>query len=150
MSAFARYPIVAIAALLLACHAPVRAQEQDGGNPGWKPMTPLNPLKRWFEVRGGAWQVPDAMLGEMAAEMRKEAGAVVAAKLHRYIVQYQGTLVNGVRAIRVAGACETLGTDEARLSQAFFIVHDGGKCFFDATYDPEEKRFTAFQFHGYA
>ncbi|MDN4055486.1 hypothetical protein QPK32_20675 [Massilia sp. YIM B02763] len=150
MFAFARHPIIAIAALLLACHAPAGAQEQDGAGPAWKPMMALNPLRRWFEVQGGAWQVPDAMLGDMAAEMRKEAGAQVAPKLHRYIVQYQGTVAQGVRAIRVSGACTISGVDEARLSQEFIIVHDGGKCFFDATYDPEGRRFTAFHYHGYA
>lgn len=149
MFARARRPFIAIAALL-ACLASVWAQAQDVAGPAWTPPAAPILLKRWFEVRGGAWQVPDAMLGEMAAEMRKEAGAKVAAKLHTYIVQYQGTLTNGVRAIRVAGACETLGMDEARLSQAFLIVHDGGKCFFDATYDPEQGRFTEFRYHGYA
>nr|WP_314547186.1 hypothetical protein [uncultured Massilia sp.] len=150
MVARARRPFIAIAALLLACLASVPAQAQDGAGPAWTPTTAPILLKRWFEVRGGAWQVPDAMLGEMAAEMRKEAGAKVAAKLHTYIVQYQGKLEDGVRVIRVAGACETLGMDEARLSQAFLNVRDGGKCYFDATYDPEQRRFTEFRYHGFA
>ncbi|MFK3736603.1 hypothetical protein [Massilia sp. TN1-12] len=150
MFACVRRPFVAIAALLLACLASVRAQAQDGAGPAWTPPAAPILLKRWFEVRGGAWQVPDAMLSEIAAEMRKEAGATVAPKLHTYIVQYQGMLTNGVRVIRVAGACETLGMDETRLSQAFLNVRDGGKCFFDATYDPDQRRFTAFHYHGYA
>ena len=84
----------------------------------------------------------------MAARIEGEVGSPVRARLHEYTIQYQGVSSGGARAVRLMGACNTNGASERSLSEAFHQVFDGGKCYFDAAYDPEEKRFTSLRFNG--
>ncbi|MGZ5183059.1 MAG: hypothetical protein ACXWC2_21485 [Ramlibacter sp.] len=108
----------------------------------------------WLEVEGGAWTVPAQVRTAMVAALELEAGRHWGTgrrrSLDRYTVQYQGESRDGVRTVRLAGACETTGWTQERLKTAFLRVFDGGTCYFDATWDPVQGRFTGFAFHGYA
>jgi hypothetical protein len=84
----------------------------------------------------------------MAARIETEVGSSVRSRLHGYIIQYQGISSDGTRSVRLMGACDTHGTSERNLSEAFHAVFDGGKCYFDAAYDLDEKRFTSLRYHG--
>jgi hypothetical protein len=108
----------------------------------------------WVEVDGGAWTVPDEVRSAMAAGLQAEAeshwGSGRRRPLESYTVQYQGKTMDGVRTVKLAGACSVTGMTPERLKKAFFLVFDGGTCFFEATYDPAQGRYLSFSFHGHA
>ena len=137
--------IVISSMTVLAYGSPGHAQRLENPGPSWLPEPAINPLPNWYEVRGGAWPVPAAVVEEMAAGLKVEAGS---SRLDKYIVQYQGEASGNVRSIRLMGACDTQGAKEWEFSERFHVVFDGGKCYFDATYDPEEKRITYLTYHG--
>ena len=139
-----------IAMTALACAGSSHAQTVENTSPSWLSKPAISPLPNWFEVRGGAWRVPAAEVEEMASRMKAEVDASLRPRLDTYIIQYQGELSDGARSVRLMGACDIHGTSERALSERFHVVFDGGKCFFDATYDPEEKRFTSWTYHGHA
>jgi hypothetical protein len=85
----------------------------------------------------------------MASRIKAEVDASLRNRLDTYVIQYRGESSDGARSIRLMGACNIDGTSERALSESFHIVFDGGKCFFDATFDPEEKRFTSLTYHGH-
>lgn len=140
--------LVFIAMTAVACASSSHAQTSENATPSWLSKPAINPLPHWFEVRGGAWRVPAADVEEMASRIKAEVDASLRARLDTYIIQYQGESSGGAKLIRLMGACDIHGTSERDLSERFHIVFDGGKCFFDATYDPEEKRFTSLTYHG--
>jgi hypothetical protein len=115
---------------------------------------PVQEPKNWYAVDGGNWQPGSELLAEIAGAIPAEAAHAPHSKpalpADAYTVQYQGQLQDGRRLVRLAGACETHGSTASQLKAAFFVIFDGGTCFFDATYDPALRRFTAFSFHGRA
>lgn len=108
--------------------------------------------KNWVEVSGGNWQPDSALLVEIANAVRSEVVHAPPSGTMRnaddYTVQYQGQLQGERRLVRLAGACETHGRTPSQLKEAFVVIFDGGNCYFDATYDPGLRRFTAFAYHG--
>lgn len=132
----------------LVCAAAGHAQTLDNAFPSWALKPAINPVPRWYEVRGGAWRVPADVVEEMATRIEIEVGSSVRSRLDEYVIQYQGISSDGTRSVRLMGACDTHGTSERYLSEAFHVVFDGGKCYFDAAYDPDEKRFTSLRYHG--
>lgn len=98
----------------------------------------------------GAWRVPAELVEEMASRIKAEVDSSVRSRLDKYVIQYQGESSGGSRSVRLMGACATRGASEQDLSEKFYIVDDGGKCFFDAVYDPKEKRFISLAYHGHA
>ena len=147
MSTFKCSLLGAISMVALACASAGHAQTLENAFP-WALKPAINPVPHWYEVRGGAWRVPADVVEEMAARIEAEAGSSVRARLHGYTIQYQGVSSDSARSVRLMGACDTHGVSERYLSEAFYQVFDGGKCFFDAAYDPEEKRFTSLKYHG--
>jgi hypothetical protein len=137
----------AISMVVLAYASAGHAQILENAVPSWASKPAISPVPHWYEVRGGAWRVPADVVEEMAARIGAEVGLSDGARLDGYTIQYQGISSEGARSIRLMGACNTHGTSERYLSEAFYVVFDGGKCFFDAAYDPEEKRFTSLRFH---
>jgi len=115
---------------------------------------PAPSLVRWVEVDGGVWTVPPAVLAGMAAGLQAEAdrhwGMGRRRPLGDYTIQYQGQRKDGLRSVRLGGACTSAGVEVEELKKRFRLVFDGGTCFFEATYDPEQGRFLEFSFHGYA
>jgi hypothetical protein len=138
--------LAAVLAPGLAAHG----QTLEGASPAWLSKPAINPVPHWYEVRGGAWRVPAEMVADMAAGIQAEAGAAVRARLDTYTIQYQGESAGNARTVRLMGACDTPGMQERALSDRFLVVDDGGKCFFDATYDPVQKRFMSLDYHGNA
>lgn len=112
--------------------------------PAWMFKPAINPLPHWYEVRGGAWRVPAAVVEEMAKRIKTEGGAFVR---DTYIIQYQGVSAGGAESVRLKGACSLNATNERELSERFHQVLGGGKCYFDAAYDPAAKRFTSLTFN---
>lgn len=82
----------------------------------------------------------------MASRIKGELGSAHPGP-NKYLIQYQGESSGDSASIRLSGACNTHAINERELSENFFIVNDGGKCFFDATYDLKEKRFSYFAYH---
>lgn len=153
------------AALLLAGTAQAAPDVQDIriAPPSWaasKPpgaaayAPPISPLPNWYEVRVGAWQVPLETVREIWAlvDARLSANKLFGnkARIATYAIQFRGEAKDGRRVVRLAGACDVHDTPPWQLSQTFFNVSDGGKCYFDAEYDPLEKRLSRFDYHGYA
>ncbi len=134
------------------------AHTQDGGNfpPGWiherpvpKPPSPVSPMPHWYEVRGGAWQVPLPTLRHIAAVLkaRLAGNRHFATLTPDHAFQFRGEIVAGKRLVRLFGYC-AIGVDgPSRLSDAFMEVRDGGQCVFDADYDPAQGRITAFSYY---
>lgn len=111
-----------------------------------KPPRTVEAAPGWYGVRGGAWEADADTVDAMRAGIGQQSSVV----LDKYVVQYQGVIEDGKRVVRVAGACHADGNSIDTLTRGFRNIADGGKCFFDATYDPEGKRFTWFAFHGNA
>lgn len=153
-----------LAAFLLAgpAHAAPGAQDIRIAAPDWsvRPpgaaayLAPISPLPNWYEVRAGAWQVPLETVREIQALVEARIGANKLfgdkARIATYAIQFRGESRDGRRLVRLAGACNVHDTPRWQLSETFFNVNDGGKCYFDAEYDPLEKRLSRFDYHGYA
>lgn len=116
-------------------------------------IPPINPVPHWYEVRGGSWRVPPGTLGELRSLIDKEIGRnkhfFPAGTAPRYAIQFRGETLEGRQLVRLVGACDALGKSEWRLSQQFIQVSDGGKCYFEADYRPDDKRLR-FSYHGHA
>lgn len=141
-------PNVAISILTIAltyCTS-VYAQTSRAVDPEWVLKPAISLLPNWYEVRGGAWRVSKDIVEDMASRIKGELGYAYA-EPKRYVIQYRGESSGDSQSIRLSGACDTQGTNEREFSEKFFIVYDGGKCFFDATYDLKEKRFSYFAYH---
>ncbi|WEF35240.1 hypothetical protein [Pseudoduganella chitinolytica] len=139
--------VLAVSLVTLAFGSAGQAQTMEPARPSWLLKPAINPLPNWYEVRGGAWRVPADVVEEMASHIKAEAGSSVSPRLDTYLIQYQGESAGSVRSVRLMGACRTDVRSDREFSERFYIVFDGGKCFFDATYDPEEKRFTSLKYH---
>jgi hypothetical protein len=141
-------PNVAVSILTIAltyCTS-VYAQTSRAADPEWALKPAISLLPNWYEVRGGTWRVSKDIVEDMASRIKGELGSAYA-EPNRYVIQYRGGSSGDSRSIRLSGACDTQGTNEREFSEKFFIVYDGGKCFFDATYDLKEKRFSYFAYH---
>lgn len=147
MITFASKLALGILAAALAHGTVAQARATQAAAPSWLLKPAINPLPNWYEVRGGTWRVPRDVVEDMAARIDGEMGSRRGA-LHEYTIQYQGTSSGAARAIRLMGACAARTGDERQLSERFHVVFDGGRCYFDATYDAQEKRFTHFAYHG--
>lgn len=109
-------------------------------------------MPNWHEVEGGAWQVPPGMLADAAARVN-EAASTWQRRGPRprdvgdYEVQYQGVTKDGVRVLRMMGACHASPVP-ATLATRWHIVLDGGNCYYSAAYDPASKSIIYFSFNG--
>lgn len=110
----------------------------------------------WYQVEGGAWAVPPDVTNAAATQLQQAADHAPGPPRIRvrpvadYTVQYQGTVVDGKRLVRLAGACSTMGRSPGDLARQWLVVFDGGNCYFDAQFDPAHERFVSFSFHGRA
>lgn len=146
---FASKPNVVVSTLIvsLAYCISALAQTSQIASPSWVLKPAINSLPNWYEVRGGAWRVPKNMVEEMDLRIRDEMGSAPV-EFNKYVIQYQGESSGASHSIRLSGACDTLGKNEREFSEKFHTVYDGGKCFFDAMYEPEKKQFSYFAYHG--
>ena len=130
------------------------AQEIHGDKPvpTWT-VPPINPIPHWYEVRGGSWRVSLATVQEMRTLIESE----ISRNKHfypqdttpKFVIQFRGETAGTRQIVRIVGACNGLGKNEWELSQQFSRVFDGGKCYFEADYQPSEKQFQ-FRYNGYA
>lgn len=116
-------------------------------------IPPINPVPNWYEVRGGSWRVPLATLQEVRAIIETEIGHNKAFDLEgtnpRYAIQFRGETVDGRQVVRLIGACNGLGKSDWKLSEHFVQVYDGGRCYFEADYRPDDRQFR-FRYNGHA
>jgi len=110
-------------------------------------------LTKWYQVQGGSWTVPSSVVEEIANGIQavaQRSGTIRGKKvpsLAGYQVQYQGVQPDQKR-VEIRGFCTA--KDEAKLKSAWYIVFDGGVCYFHALYDAEKKEFSQFSFNGEA
>lgn len=102
----------------------------------------------WIEVRGGQWSIPAVLLADMADKLQGAGSPSARVDFSTYTIQYQGLDGDDGRHVHLFGMCDRASVGQRDLAAEFLVVFDGGKCYFDATYDPERGSFTAFKFHG--
>ncbi len=148
-----------IPSLLLACTSlatPVQAQDAGNAPPGWiqerpvpKPPQPVSPMPRWYEVRGGAWQVPLETLQHIAStlEARLAGNKRFDPLPPDHAIQFRGEIAAGVRIVRLFGYCSLGVIEPYSLSDAFLEVRDGGLCVFDADYDTAQGKISDFSYY---
>jgi hypothetical protein len=99
----------------------------------------------WIEVSGGRWHPTAEQLGDAEAALRlqlpsaaKNRGTI--AKWSDYRFQYQGrSTALGRKFIYVNAFCNDWGTGQRDLARQWLEVDDGGACYFNAKYDPEQR-----------
>ncbi len=85
----------------------------------------------------------------LASSNHPDAGNIVG-QLSHYRRQYLGYKDNGRSLIYVNAFCDSGRTRDESWRTTFVFVQDGGKCYFQATYDVESKRFIALTINGLA
>lgn len=141
------YLAILCMATIAAGSASVAAQQADIAPPA-AAAAPAAAGPHWIEVRGGQWPVPAPLLADMAGKLQGAGSPSRRVDLSRYTIQYQGLNGDDGRHVRLSGMCDRASVGQRDLAAQFVVVLDGGKCYFDATYDPERSSFTAFKFHG--
>ena len=101
----------------------------------------------WIEVRGGQWPVPAALIADMAGKLQGAGSPSTRVDFSKYTIQYQGLNGDNGRHVRLFGMCDRAAIGQRDLSASFGVIFGGGKCYFEATYDPARGSFTAFEFH---
>ena len=138
--------------------SPLHAQHAATVPPGWiqerpvpKPPKVVGPMPHWYEVRGGSWQVSLETLRQIATRLKPEldGNAYFNKPGAEYAIQFRGDSAGGRRIVRLFGTCSTNYIPDSMLTDDFMVIYDGGKCNFEAEYDPAEDRLS-FRYHGYA
>ena len=103
------------------------------------------------------WTPTEADVRPVEEGLRRRSpsdGERLPAGLLGYCRQYLGIVVKGRRMVYVngfsAGHIRDFTGGEWDWHRRPVLVDDGGDEFFDVTYDPRERRFHGFSFHGYA
>lgn len=86
------------------------------------------------------------ILGAVVRKLRADGDAQLAQVIAGYWQQYVGVVVDGRKLIQAFLACEV----EPNWNQHLTVWLDGGRCFVDVTYDPEERRVLEVNIHGEA
>jgi hypothetical protein len=113
-----------------------------------------SPPMQWIHVKGGAWDPDESVLTTLNAGIRSYVESEATrqnAKLSdwgKYRFQYQGQMRGKRRVVLVNAFCHSFGDE--RLELEFFLVDDGGPCFFTLEYDPDTHEFHSLRFNGYA
>jgi hypothetical protein len=108
----------------------------------------------WIHVNGGAWDPDELVLLTLSAGIRSYVASEATrqnANLSdwgKYRFQYQGQMEGKRRVVLVNAFCYSFGDE--RLESEFFLVNDGGPCFFTLVYDPGAHEFHSLRFNGYA
>lgn len=149
--------------LLLACAAvgsgSLHARQAGTEPPGWvqerpvpKPPHAVGPMPHWYEVGGGAWQVPPEILQQIAARLkaRLDANEYYSKPGADYAIQFRGEFAGARRIVRLFGTCTSEYIPPSMLSDDFIVIRDGGECNFDAEYDAAEQAISTFKYYGYA
>lgn len=143
---------IALALAALTC-LPAPAQDMLRDGPGSALyIPPISPIPHWYEVRGGSWRVPLETLQELVklvvAEVGRNPNFNPEEPTSDYVVQFRGEQRDGRRLVRLAGSCRGFAGNGWMLSERFNDVADGGKCYFEADYDPADRQFR-FSYHGH-
>lgn len=110
---------------------------------------------QWVKVRGGTWSPTAAQL----LNVRNELQVYVTAQASKYSVslppwrsytfQYQGQLAQGKPVLYVYAFCQ-MSADYPRrkLTETFYVVADGGACYFRTWWSPVSHAFVRVMFNG--
>ena len=99
---------------------------------------------RWVGVKGD-WEPAPTVLAELKARLEpfaKKAAQEQGRKLRNweeYVFQYQGQKTAGRRYILVNGLCHVFPKTD--LTNEIVLVFDGGSCYFNVKYDPEQHKY---------
>jgi hypothetical protein len=118
------------------------------------PIAIAEPGNSWIQVEGGSW-VPDTQTISTMKEkiepfvraQTKTAGRQLRA-WNTYTFQYQGQEDRGKRLVFVNAFC--INDSQWQLKKRMLTVSDGGTCFFNLKYDPENNIFFGLLINGEA
>jgi hypothetical protein len=117
--------------------------------------SPLCCAQTWVQVKHGAFATPEASLIQMKATLRDTITSAIRAKgekpreWSRYLIQYRGARVRGLRAIEIRGSCRFEDKKFDTRSE-FYEVSDGGVCYSLVYYILKTGRYSNVVFHGVA
>lgn len=99
----------------------------------------------WIQVAGGAWQ-PERDTLQLMQERIEAFVRHSAQSVHRslrewasYTFQYQGQVAGGRKYLYVSALCAV--DPGVNLHARFFLVTDGGSCYFTVKFDPVARQF---------
>lgn len=107
----------------------------------------------WVAVPGGSWSPAPEQIADVRAQLAPYVKKVAAERKLKlpewssYSFQYQGKSESAAKVIFVNAFC--IAPPPYTATQ-LVVVFDGGPCFFQATYDPNGKRFLQVIFNGEA
>ena len=109
-------------------------------------------VPNWVEVQGGTWSVPPEVVNDVAGRVQEAAnkapwGGRPVPDVDAFQVQYQGTRIDGKRIVRMVGSCR-IAPGAPDMKQHWYIVNDGGNCYYSAQYDPAAQAIVYFRFNG--
>jgi hypothetical protein len=110
---------------------------------------------QWVEVGGGMWSPSPAQLRTVRDEFRayvqaqaRDARADLS-PWESYTFQYQGQLLRGKRVLFIYAFCQMAADyPRRRLARQFYLVSDGGPCYFRAWWSPRSDTFIGVSFNG--
>ena len=108
-------------------------------------ITTTGAAERWIKVAGGRWDPSSTILTDLKAQIEsyvKSQAKAQGRELKRwqdYTFQYQGQEEKGRKYIFINALCAS--TDRQTLDKQIIVILDGGSCFFNLKYDPDQKVF---------
>ncbi len=144
--------LVVLSALLLVSFSLASATEPGAGDPQGIIFTAEEIRNQKFVTVPGPYWTPsqeqvDQLEKKLPAYLKgqvKSHSELLKIDLSKYKRQYFGYSLNGKKVIYVNAFCHSFDYWEKTL----VFVFDGGKCFFQATYDPEVGEFLNFSVNG--
>jgi hypothetical protein len=110
-------------------------------------------LLSWLQIPGGTWVIDEATTAdakrvlELALWDEMHGAGEELPAWSSYTFQFQGRTEDGRKLIYINALCSTPPETAAT---EWILVLDGGKCYFEAYYDPESKEIVSIQFNGVA
>jgi len=117
-------------------------------------VTSVNAAEPWIKVAGGKWDPSPKMLANLKAQIESYVRSQAKAQskeLKRwkdYTFQYQGQEEKGRKFIFINALYRL--NDRQTLDKQIIVILDGGSCFFNLKYDPNQKVFFDLSINGEA
>ena len=108
-------------------------------SPDWERKSRIAELELKF-------QEENARTGHAVRTRPEDVPATPPVDLSTYTVQFQGVLVHRQRMIRIAGVCSG-DPGHSNVDREFLVVSGGGRCVFQALFDPSTDRVRLFGFN---
>jgi len=109
---------------------------------------------KWVHIKGGSWEPSATVLADIKKRLEpyvSNQAKLQARRLRKwreYLFQYQGGEEKGRKYVFINALCRP---DAGwKLEEDFYIVRDGGSCYFHLKYDPTRRRFAELTINGEA